>query len=65
MPELPKLPKGKRVLSGLQPTGIMHIGNYFGAVRQHIALQEHNSAIIFIADFHSLTAILDAEVRRS
>ena len=64
MAELPKLPKGKRVLSGLQPTGIMHIGNYFGAVRQHIALQEHNSAIIFIADLHSLTSILDAESRR-
>jgi tryptophanyl-tRNA synthetase len=62
--DLAKLPKDKRVLSGLQPTGIMHIGNYFGAVRQHVALQEHNSAIIFIADLHSLTSIPDAEVRR-
>jgi tryptophanyl-tRNA synthetase len=59
-----KLPKGKRVLSGLQPTGVMHIGNYFGAVRQHVALQEHNDAIIFIADLHSLTSIPDAEARR-
>jgi tryptophanyl-tRNA synthetase len=42
----------------------MHIGNYFGAVRQHVALQEHNEAIIFIADYHSLTSIPEARERR-
>ncbi len=59
------LPQGKRVLSGLQPTATMHVGNYFGAVRQHVALQEHNTAIIFIADYHSLTALADPAERRA
>ncbi len=58
------LPQGKRVLSGSQPTGRIHLGNYFGAIRQYIAFQEHNEGIYFIADYHSMTKIRDADERR-
>ncbi len=39
------LPSGLRVLSGIKPSGLLHLGNYFGAVRQHIALQQDNHVI--------------------
>jgi tryptophanyl-tRNA synthetase len=45
-----------RVLSGIQPSGRLHIGNYFGAMRQHIKLQEGNDCFFFIADYHALTS---------
>ena len=45
-----------RVLSGIQPTGKLHIGNYFGAMRQHLQLQAENEGFYFIADYHALTA---------
>jgi tryptophanyl-tRNA synthetase len=63
---LTELPKRKRILSGVQPSGSggLHVGNWLGATRQHVALQEHNTAIIFIADYHSMTSIRSAEVRR-
>src|SRR5262249_10942926 len=51
-----------RVLSGIQPTGRVHWGNYFGAVRQHIALQNNDQAFYFIADLHALTTIRDPKV---
>ena len=51
-----------RVLSGIQPTGRFHWGNYFGAIRQYIALQEGNEAYYFIANLHALTTIRDAEL---
>ncbi|HID24684.1 MAG TPA: hypothetical protein EYP14_20115, partial [Planctomycetaceae bacterium] len=44
-----------RVLSGIQPTGRFHWGNYFGAIRQYIALQTEESAFFFNADLHALT----------
>ncbi|MGE5192965.1 MAG: tryptophan--tRNA ligase [Deltaproteobacteria bacterium] len=53
-----------RVLSGIQPTGRIHWGNYFGAVRQHIALQNNEQAFYFIADLHALTTIRDPKVLR-
>lgn len=53
--------KGKRILSGIQPTGILHIGNYFGAIRQHILLQEKNQCYYFVANYHALTTIHDRE----
>ncbi len=56
--------EGLRVLSGVKPSGSLHLGNYFGAVRQHIALQEKNRAVYFIADYHSLDPIRDADERR-
>jgi tryptophanyl-tRNA synthetase len=43
------------VLSGIRPTGNLHIGNYFGAVRNFVKMQEENNCYFFIADFHSLT----------
>ncbi len=49
--------KHKRVLSGIQPSGELHIGNYFGAIRQHIAFQNHNECFYFVANMHALTTI--------
>src|SRR5437868_7644651 len=54
----------RRILSGIQPTGKLHLGNYFGAVRQHIALQDEGECFYFIADYHSMTTITDAGTRR-
>lgn len=48
-----------RILSGVQPSGKLHLGNYFGAIRQHIALQEEGECFFFIADYHALTTIQD------
>ncbi len=45
-----------RVLSGIQPSGRLHIGNFFGAMRQHLALQAEHDCFYFIADFHALTS---------
>jgi tryptophanyl-tRNA synthetase len=56
--------KRPRILSGIQPTGKLHLGNYFGAVRQHIALQDEGECFYFIADYHSMTTIDDPEQRR-
>lgn len=53
-----------RILSGVQPSGTLHLGNYFGAIEQHIQLQSQSGkpedAFYFIANFHSLTTIHDA-----
>ncbi len=54
-----------RVLSGIQPTGRFHWGNYFGAIRQYIALQDNEQAFYFIADLHALTTVRDAATLRS
>jgi len=55
-----------RVLSGIQPTGQIHWGNYFGAVRQYIELQKHPAAFYFIADLHALTTVRNpADLRRN
>jgi tryptophanyl-tRNA synthetase len=56
-----------RILSGIQPTGILHIGNYFGMMRPAIALQESeaNETFYFIADYHALTTITDAATLRA
>lgn len=53
--------KTKTILSGIQPSGRLHIGNYFGAMRQHISMQEEGDAFYFIANYHSLTSVRDAE----
>ena len=54
-----------RVLSGIQPSGILHLGNYFGAMREHLRLADENEAFYFIADYHALTTVRDAETLRS
>lgn len=48
-----------RILSGVQPSGKLHVGNYFGAVKQHIELQEQGDCFYFIANYHALTTIQD------
>ncbi len=54
-----------RVLSGIQPSGeSLHVGNYFGAMRQQLALAEQHEALLFIADYHSMTTVRDAADRR-
>jgi len=45
-----------RILSGIQPSGRLHIGNFFGAMRQHLQLQTEHDCFYFIADFHALTS---------
>lgn len=45
-----------RVLSGIQPSGQLHIGNYFGAMSQHLQLQNEHEGYYFIADYHALTS---------
>ncbi len=51
----------KTILSGIQPSGKLHIGNYFGAMRQHIEMQEQGDSFYFIANYHSLTSLNDGE----
>lgn len=62
-------PAPHRILSGLQSSGTLHLGNYFGAMKQHVELQDTVSgpdqAFYFIANFHSLTTIHDAARLRS
>ncbi len=55
----------KRFLSGVQPSGKLHLGNYFGAIRQHIQLQNEGEAYYFIANYHALTTIQDAKTLRA
>ena len=52
-------PKPQRILSGVQPSGKLHLGNYFGAIKQHIALQDEAKCFYFIADYHALTTLED------
>ncbi len=52
-----------RILSGVQPSGKLHLGNYFGAIQQNIALQHHGEGYYFIADYHALTTIQDATAK--
>ncbi|MCI0638544.1 MAG: tryptophan--tRNA ligase [Gemmataceae bacterium] len=52
----------KRILSGVQPSGKLHLGNYFGAVKQHIELQHEAECFYFIANYHALTTIQDARL---
>jgi tryptophanyl-tRNA synthetase len=56
--------KRTRFLSGVQPSGKMHVGNYFGAVKQHIAMQDEGECFYFIADYHALTTVQDAALLR-
>jgi tryptophanyl-tRNA synthetase len=53
-----------RVFSGVQPSGLPHVGNYLGAFRNYIALQESHEAIYCIVDYHALTSTHDAELIR-
>ena len=50
-----------RVLSGIQPSGQLHIGNYFGAMQQHLELQTEHDGFYFIADYHAMTSNPDPQ----
>ena len=53
-----------RILSGIQPSGALHIGNYFGMMKPAVALQAEGEALYFIADYHALTTLRDPEALR-
>jgi len=53
-----------RILSGIQPSGALHLGNYFGMMRPALELQAQGDAFYFIADYHSMTSLFDAAQRR-
>jgi tryptophanyl-tRNA synthetase len=53
-----------RILSGIQPSGALHLGNYFGMMRPAIELQEKGEAYYFIANYHSMTSLFDPAERR-
>ncbi len=52
------------VVSGIQSSGALHIGNYFGAIRQHIAFQTAPEAYYFIVNYHAMTSMRDADLLR-
>jgi len=56
--------KPMRILSGIQPSGKLHIGNYFGMMRPALELQKEGEAFLFIADYHALTTVNDAAALR-
>ena len=51
----------KRILSGVQPSGLLHIGNYFGMIKRMIHFQESSDLFCFIANYHSLTSLSNKE----
>lgn len=53
-----------RILTGIQPSGQLHIGNYFGAIKPAVELQSRGDCTYFIADYHSMTSLFDAAARR-
>src|SRR5437588_6180005 len=53
-----------RILSGIQPSGALHLGNYFGMMKPAIELQDQGEAFYFIADYHSMTSLFDPAERR-
>ena len=50
----------KRILSGMQPSGLLHLGNYFGALKNWVALQDEFDCFYFVADWHSLTTLYES-----
>lgn len=61
--------KNEIVMSGIRPTGFLHLGNYFGAVRNYVRMQDQYTCYFMVADWHALTTMTDtrelaAQVRR-
>ena len=54
--------KRKRILSGIQPSGTIHIGNYFGAMKQFVEMQNDYDSYVFIADYHAITTGMRAGI---
>ena len=63
-PRAPLAERPTRVFSGVQPSGLPHLGNYLGAFRNYVALQERHEAIYCIVDYHALTSTHDPEAIR-
>jgi len=53
-----------RILSGIQPSGALHLGNYFGMMRPAVELQEKGETYYFIANYHSMTSLYEADARK-
>ena len=51
----------KRILTGLQPTGVIHLGNYIGSIRQMVDMQDEYDSFIFVADMHAITIPQDSK----
>lgn len=54
----------KRLLTGLQPSGTLHIGNYFGALKPFVDIYEDYNSYLMVADYHALTSLRDADLLR-
>ena len=54
-----------RILSGIQPSGTIHIGNYFGMIKPLLDLQSKGEVYCFLADYHSMTSLFDAKERKA
>ena len=54
----------KRILSGIQPSGTLHIGNFFGMMKRMISFQEQGELFVFIVNLHALTSVFDGETLR-
>ena len=63
-PEYRRYAGRMRILSGIQPSGGLHLGNYFGMMKPAIELQEQGEAFYFIANYHSMTTVFDAAERK-
>ena len=63
-PSAPATAPDPVVVSGIQPSGRLHLGNYFGAIRQHIDLHQEHEAFYFIVNYHAMTTVQDAEQLR-
>jgi len=50
-----------RVLTGIQPSGDLHIGNYFGSIKQMVEAQKHNETFMFLANYHAMTSVSEGE----
>ena len=53
-----------KVLSGIQPSGALHLGNYFGAIRQYVEMQHEHDCYFFVANLHAMTSLRDADQMR-
>lgn len=53
-----------KVLSGIQPSGALHLGNYFGALKQYVAMQAEHECYFFVANYHAMTTIQDGPTLR-
>ncbi len=65
VPTTGKQPTAPRIFSGIQPSGVAHLGNDLGAIRNYVALQEKYEAVYCIVDYHALTSTHDPDVLRA